>query len=336
MALTIIERQCLATQVDPTEDATEEAKCVVRKVIRCCIKSKTVIPVPATSMSLITNRQQELIDISIKESLLVLDKTSAEYLSVRQAILQLSSEIQGEPSDAQSIKAKTYELELDMIWEAYKIRLREINTQLDIISNVKSENLQRLNNEYETMLSQKITLNKRLKNIKEIQLPLLQQMNKLQSQLVHGLSKVKCRRFATKNTVKNNEDLDLLAIMYSKQQLVDLMISFDAKVDGLTTIYDLDDKSSKSIKATAFITDELQEDTKFLALDNDRYLFRLSRLTQQDAFMANASIEDYDEMIDNLTNEIVESINFGTASKQNWINNAAKFDKFKSILETQN
>lgn len=295
-------------------------------------------------MSLITNKQQELIDLSIDQFVKTYDKVSLQYLATRKQVLQISSEAsKGQTLSAQDkVQLQKLQYELDTQWESYKGHLEELNKNLEIAKSLSPHYVEELNSQHEALLTSKLTLNKTLKNIKEVQVPLLDNMKKFIQVFEKDLSKASSTRYPTKESVtkaKQNQpkgSMDVNALIISKSKLYELFNEFDDKVKGLRTVYDVSEtaiKNPRPIKSSSYITNELESKEKFVPLDNDEYLFKVSKIGYQDGYLANASVSEYDKLNDQLMNDISELITHATEAKENWIRNARKVDGFQQILK---
>lgn len=297
-------------------------------------------------MSLITNKQQELIDHSIDQFIKTYDKVSHQYLTARKQILQLSTEAtkNGDLNNQQNLQLQKLRYELDSSWENYNGHLNGLKQNLRISKEISPHYVDQLNSQHEILLTSKLSLSKTIKNIKEVQVPLLDNMKKIIQVFEKDLSKATSTRYPTKDFINkaienpSPKSMDVNALIISKTNLYEIFQEFDDKVKDLKTVYDVSemDHSNKTttrpIKASSYINQELESREKFVALENDQYLFKVSKIGHQDSFLANASVSEYDKLNDQLTRDITELINHATSAKENWVTNAKKIDGFKQIV----
>lgn len=306
-------------------------------------------------MSLITNKQQELINTSITEYIKTHDKISQQYLFTRHQILKLCQEIITKgitPNDHISIKKLQYEL--DTTWEIYKNHLQSIQNIVDVKSNITKPYVSKLNSEYESLLKSKLNMNNSIRNMKQVQLPLLQQIKGLQKSFEKNLNRQSARRFRNKESVKkqlqspSDGDISIESNMIEEEEVFELLAQFDAKVQDVNTVADLDDVNdpdslgggnledivaSHPIKSGPYVRKELEERNKFIPMDDNKYVFDVSKLSFQNSQLVTSSIDQFDELTDQLENDIADLIEQGTMAKANWMFNADKVISFNKIYE---
>ncbi|WEJ97065.1 hypothetical protein PSN45_004612 [Yamadazyma tenuis] len=289
-------------------------------------------------MSLTTNKQQELIDESINEYISTYDKVASQYLHVRKQILELASGASKNQSisPADHITIKKLQFELDTVWGSYSGYLHTLENYLDISKHIQPSYVDELSKKYEKLLVSKLSLTKTIRNIKEVQIPLIEEMKELTKVFQKNLSRTTTKRYPSKAAVENalnnrsKESMKVDNLIVSRSELHQLFDGFDEKVRQLE---EGKEDTSRSIKASYYINKELESGEKFLALDDDKYLFQVSKINYQDSYLANASVAKYDELNDQLVHEIADLIAHSTSAKRSWIKNAAKIDAFKAILE---
>lgn len=298
-------------------------------------------------MSLITNKQQGLIDESIDHFIKVYDKVSQQYLSTRKQILLLSSEAarKKELSSQDKINVQKLQYELDSSWEAFQSHLEGLNQKLEIAKQISPRYVEELNSQHELLLSSKLSLTKTIKNIKEVQVPLLEKMKRVIQVFEKDLSKSLSTRYPSKDFITkalenpSERSMDVKALIISRTKLYELFNEFDERAKELKTVYDISESASnkpssaRPIKASSYVNQELELKEKFVPLDNDEYLFKVSKIGYQDSYLANASIPKYDKLNEQLMTDILELINHATTAKESWINNAHKMDRFRQVLE---
>lgn len=306
-------------------------------------------------MSLITNKQQELINTSISEYIKTHDKISQQYLFTRHQILKLCQEIITKgitPNDHISIKKLQYEL--DTTWEIYKNHLQSIQNIVDVKSNISKPYVSKLNSEYESLLKSKLNMNNSIRNMKQVQLPLLQQIKGLQKSFEKNLNRQSARRFRNKESVKkqlespNDGDISIESNMIEEEEVFELLAQFDAKVEDVNTVADLHDvqypdslgggnlehiEASHPIKSGPYVRKELEESNKFIPMDDNKYVFDVSKLSFNNSQLVTSSIDQFDELTDQLENDIADLIEQGTMAKANWMFNADKVISFNKIYE---
>lgn len=293
-------------------------------------------------MTTINYKQQELIDDSVNEYIKSYDKLATQYLNIRKQIIALSSSISSKEniSSTDGISIQKLKAELDIIWKGYMSHLNMIEKKLQVSKEIQPPYLDDLKAKYEKLLVKRLTITKNLKNIKDVQLPLIEKMKQLNIKYTRSLNKSTAKKYFRKEHVQRdisapqNDLIDVSSLIYSKSKIQSLFEDFEVKVNRLKTIHDVDGADSKGhpIKASYYIEKELETGDKYMPLDNDEFLFNISKINYQDNYLANASVESYDKLNDKLTNEIIDLINKSTSAKEKWDENARKIEKFKTII----
>lgn len=293
-------------------------------------------------MSSINYKQQELIDESVNEYIKSYDKLAVQYINIRKQIIALSSSITSKLSinSSDAISIQKLESELDIIWKSYTNHLNVIERKLKVAKEIEHPYMDELNSKYEKLLVKRLTITKNLKNIKEVQLPLIEKIKQLNSKYIKGLNRTSAKKYFRKEQVQRDisnpvkDSIDINSLIYSKSKIISLFEDFETKVKNLKTIHDVDGADSKGhpIKASYYVEKELQSGDKYLPLDDDEYFFNISKISYQDNYLSNASVESYDKLNDKLTTEIIDLINKAANAKEKWNENAKKIEQFKDII----
>lgn len=277
----------------------------------------------------ITNKQQQLIDEQVNEYIKTYDKVASQYLQIRKQILSLATEAKDGITSSHHITARKLKFELDSVWESYGAYLVNMANSLEISKHVPPHYVDELNKKHEALLISKLAQTKTMKNIKEVQVPLIEEMKTLIKTFNSCLTRQGNKRFNTGESVekaRGEGNVDLLIL--TKDRLHELFEQFDEKIQSI-----VQDESNLGhpMKCLYYVDKELDSD-RYLALSDDQYYFNLSRVNYQDNFLANASVAEYDELNERLVQEIGELIKQATKAKNNWNANAQKIDDIKSLL----
>lgn len=288
---------------------------------------------------MIANTQQMMVDDSIRSFMKYNEPVVNEYLALRQRILEFCSKEEGktdeevkeedevkdeeveekddmdvdneteqqqeptEPTEQPQINVETerkkLQLELDMAWESYKSYLNE----LQILSYVEktTKNLDEVNKSYEVIIGEKVAYNNKLKNIKNIQMPLIEKMNNLKNNFNTNLNHKSSQRYFKESKEEETDSTNLLFTKEQISQLLDVEYEYDMNKYNL------------------------------FAEVKDKLFFKIFKTQESNETL----IDEYDELIENLNNDIKESIELRNKSRGQWMKNADIVDKFRDILRQE-
>lgn len=309
-------------------------------------------------MSLITNKQQQLIDELISNYIRNYDKIAQQYLKIRQDIYELTTSIfqeltqeDGKVSDINKFKIEQLYYDFEKVCESYKVHLKSLSSNLDIKRNIPPPYIDKLNAQYDSLLSRKTNLESEMSTLKNVQKPLLDKMRLLLKSFESGLNSrtaKKMNRIISDgiNLEPNEEskDIDVQSLVFCYDDLKLLFSEVDTKLNQLKNISEISstgkdsepekntDKNQPSI-ITRYLDEQLQNGRTFHHKDDDTYLYDVSKSTTVDTAASLTTIDEYDKMIENLIVNIKDVIEHGAESKERWSNNARKLDIIKEALK---
>ena len=302
-------------------------------------------------MALITNKQQDLIDEVISNYLKNYDKIAQQYLKIRQDIFELTRTIskeiteskEGLVSDSSKFKIQQLLYEFDKVCEIYKIHLQNLNLNFDIKQSIPSTYIEELNSQYDALLAKKTDLESEIDTLKNVQKPLLDKMRLLLKSFENGLNSRTAKRMnrivsdGINEPDENSKDIDVQSLIFHSADMKTLFSDVDTKLNQLKNIGNdndsdniIDTNQPKNI--TRYIDEHLRNGRTFHLLEEDKYIYDVSKSATVDTATSLTSVDEYDRMIENLIINIKDVIEHGAESKERWSNNARKLDIIKETL----
>ena len=302
-------------------------------------------------MVLITNKQQDLIDEVISNYLKNYDKIAQQYLKIRQDIFELTTSIsqeiteskEGLVSDSNKFKIQQLLYDFDKVCEIYKTHLQNLNLNLDIKQNIPPPYIEELNLQYDALLARKTDLESEIDTLKNIQKPLLDKMRLLLKSFENGLNSRTAKRMnrivsdGINEPDENSKDIDVQSLIFHSADMETLFSDVDTKLNQLKNIGNDDDPdniidSNQPKNITRYIDEHLRNGRTFHLLEEDKYIYDVSKSATVDTATSLTSVDEYDRMIENLIINIKDVIEHGAESKERWSNNARKLDLIKETL----
>lgn len=302
-------------------------------------------------MVLITNKQQDLIDEVISNYLKNYDKIAQQYLKIRQDIYELTTSIsqeiteskEGLVSDSNTFKIKQLLYDFDKVCEIYKTHLQILNLNLDIKQNIPPPYIEELNLQYDALLARKTDLKSEIDTLKNVQKPLLDKMRLLLKSFENGLNSRTAKRMnrivsdGINEPDENSKDIDVQSLIFHSADMETLFSDVDTKLNQLKNIGNDDDPdniidSNQPKNITRYIDEHLRNGRTFHLLEEDKYIYDVSKSATVDTATSLTSVDEYDRMIENLIINIKDVIEHGAESKERWSNNARKLDLIKETL----
>lgn len=302
-------------------------------------------------MVLITNKQQDLIDEVISNYLKNYDKIAQQYLKIRQDIFELTTSIsqeiteskEGLVSDSNKFKIQQLLYDFDKVCEIYKTHLQILNLNLDIKQNIPPPYIEELNLQYDALLARKTDLESEIDTLKNIQKPLLDKMRLLLKSFENGLNSRTAKRMnrivsdGINEPDENSKDIDVQSLIFHSADMETLFSDVDTKLNQLKNIGNDDDPdniidSNQPKNITRYIDEHLRNGRTFHLLEEDKYIYDVSKSATVDTATSLTSVDEYDRMIENLIINIKDVIEHGAESKERWSNNARKLDLIKETL----
>lgn len=302
-------------------------------------------------MVLITNKQQDLIDEVISNYLKNYDKIAQQYLKIRQDIYELTTSIsqeiteskEGLVSDSNKFKIKQLLYDFDKVCEIYKTHLQILNLNLDIKQNIPPPYIEELNLQYDALLARKTDLKSEIDTLKNVQKPLLDKMRLLLKSFENGLNSRTAKRMnrivsdGINEPDENSKDIDVQSLIFHSADMKTLFSDVDTKLNQLKNIGNDDDPdniidTNQPKNITRYIDEHLRNGRTFHLLEEDKYIYDVSKSATVDTATSLTSVDEYDRMIENLIINIKDVIEHGAESKERWSNNARKLDLIKETL----
>lgn len=302
-------------------------------------------------MVLITNKQQDLIDEVISNYLKNYDKIAQQYLKIRQDIYELTTSIsqeiteskEGLVSDSNKFKIQQLLYDFDKVCEIYKTHLQILNLNLDIKQNIPPPYIEELNLQYDALLARKTDLKSEIDTLKNVQKPLLDKMRLLLKSFENGLNSRTAKRMnrivsdGINEPDENSKDIDVQSLIFHAADMETLFSDVDTKLNQLKNIGNDDDPdniidSNQPKNITRYIDEHLRNGRTFHLLEEDKYIYDVSKSATVDTATSLTSVDEFDRMIENLIINIKDVIEHGAESKERWSNNARKLDLIKETL----
>lgn len=302
-------------------------------------------------MVLITNKQQDLIDEVISNYLKNYDKIAQQYLKIRQDIFELTTSIsqeiteskEGLVSDSNKFKIQQLLYDFDKVCEIYKTHLQNLNLNLDIKQNIPPPYIKELNLQYDALLARKTDLESEIDTLKNIQKPLLDKMRLLLKSFENGLNSRTAKRMnrivsdGINEPDENSKDIDVQSLIFHSADMKTLFSDVDTKLNQLKNIGNDDDPdniidTNQPKNITRYIDEHLRNGRTFHLLEEDKYIYDVSKSATVDTATSLTSVDEFDRMIENLIINIKDVIEHGAESKERWSNNARKLDLIKETL----
>ncbi|CUM64470.1 uncharacterized protein PRCAT00002074001 [Priceomyces carsonii] len=283
-------------------------------------------------MSLITNKQQALIDLAIASYITAYDKISLQYLNLRTEVFELNLKIEKQlvakepiPSENQ-IKALKLEYELDKQEEIFKLHMSSWSKSLDVREKFSPPYYEQLQEKFDELKLRKETLEKDINRIKEVQKPTLNDMSALAKSFDVHLSSKRAKRF-NKTSIQKFLNSNTGAREKSKQIDTNNLVFSKEQIDSLFTDVDL-----TSIDVLRYVRNQMQNGRTLTELDDDRYLYDVSKSILHGTD-SGPNIAEFDNMIEDLTSNIKDLINQGSVAKERWSENSRKLAAISQTLE---
>lgn len=302
-------------------------------------------------MVLITNKQQDLIDEVISNYLKNYDKIAQQYLKIRQDIFELTTSIsqeiteskEGLVSDSNKFKIQQLLYDFDKVCEIYKTHLQNLNLNLDIKQNIPPPYIEELNLQYDALSARKTDLESEIDTLKNVQKPLLDKMRLLLKSFENGLKSRTAKRMnrivsdGINEPDENSKDIDVQSLIFHSADMKTLFSDVDTKLNQLKNIGNDDDPdniidTNQPKNITRYIDEHLRNGRTFHLLEEDKYIYDVSKSATVDTATSLTSVDEFDRMIENLIINIKDVIEHGAESKERWSNNARKLDLIKETL----
>lgn len=304
-------------------------------------------------MSLITRKQQDIIDDAISSYIKNYDKVALQYVKLRQEIYEITSTIvrkiiNEESIDADKIKLAKIRYESDKIVEIYKLHIKKLTQNVEIQKTIDPPYLKKLETEYTILANTKQDLIEQIKDLKNDKKPLIDDMRSLTSNFLKDVikktSKLKSIYKIDDISLKSNSNsrtIDLSSSVFSYDELKELFTDINNQLRKLKTIDEIDNlnnttnntTTSHSLNILKYLDDHISNNESFKQVGDDKFLYDISKATASVSNNSLNVIDEYDKSIQSLTINIKDLIEHGAEAKERWSLNAKKLEKVKETLE---
>lgn len=294
-------------------------------------------------MSLITNKQQELISKVVDNYVKTYDKIAQQYLKIRQEIFELNMRLRESSPDSEerillAAKNKKLAYDLDNMEQLYQVHLNGMIKSLDVDEQLPLVHLQDLNNTHDKLLHEKISLEEEIAKMRDEQRPLLDKIQGLLKnfdQSMSSRSAKKANKFLDISNLpaydENNMQLDLHELILTKDHLRLIFEDIEKRIIAAKH-QDEDNDSIIQADVPKMLEERLSNVRSVRRIDDNKYFYDVSRSTQPEG-LTTLLLEEYNKMIDNLVKNINDLIEHGTQFKERWTFNVKKLDAIKEALK---
>lgn len=294
-------------------------------------------------MSLISNKQQELISKVVENYVKNYDKIAQQYLKIRQEILELSVRIRESSPDSKErilLEAKNKKLayDLDNIEQIYRIHLNGMIKSLDADEQLPLLHLQELNITYDKLLREKTSLKEEITKLRDEQKPLLDKVQGLLKNFDQNMSSrsaKKANKFLNISNLpaydENNTQLDFHELILTRDHLKQIFDDIEKRIIAAKH-QDEDHGSITQADVPKMLEERVSNVRSVRRIDDDKYFYDISRSALIEG-LTMLLLEEYNKMIENLVMNINDLIEHGTQSKERWTLNVKKLDAIKEVLK---
>lgn len=302
-------------------------------------------------MSLITNKQQDLINELVTSYLRNYDKVARQYINLRRSIYENFSKILQELEGPQKLNSAQAEFELDKLRyeyvkldEIYKLHVRNLLMNLNIGQDLSVTYTDKLDGQHGELISEKEDLSNKISNLRDQQAPVLNDMrvlvknfeNGLNTRLAKKMRKV-LRERLNERYDENSKEISPNSFVFSASELYNIFGDAEHFFQQLNENTDSGNRSAEInelLDLKRYLDEYLQNSKTTFRTENDSFIYDISKSTFQDFGTTHTNVDDYDSMVDQLLTHIRDLIEHGTQSKTRWNNNAHKLDAIKETLKT--
>lgn len=307
-------------------------------------------------MSLITNKQQELIDTAISTYIRTHDNLAVQYLKLRTNVIELSRTVSkevktdGKITDETRLKLHQLSLENEKLSILYPDYLEKLKNNLDFVGRNEPQYLSQLEEQYAQLNEKNSTIKEKIHNIEMIQKPIVELMTVLKENfdklLLHKTTKSKdsSQGFVAGKNEKETEasklKLDYLSTVFSKSELQKKFDDVNTRLGMLRTVDEVNEdgeaprEKSLTIDVIKYLDEVLQNSRAYSRLDDDRYSFDITRSLNVPSNSKSMVISDYEQAEKLLLKEIEDLVQRGAVAKERWMLNSKKVEAMNSVLHS--
>ncbi|KAK7678221.1 hypothetical protein QCA50_018791 [Cerrena zonata] len=285
-------------------------------------------------MSLITRKQQEIIDEAISSYIKNYDKVAQQYSKLRQEIYETSNDIlelvekEEKVSETDKIRLEKLTYEYNKIAEIYSLHINRLGHNIEINRSIKPQYLGDLESQYDKLSERKGQLKSSISDFKDNKKPLIDDMNALltnfQTEVVSKRARAKIINKANDQEYSNtSRKINPESSVFTHQELKDLFTDIDSKLRQLKTVDEVGEED-----------EHIKNERAYIRLDSDKILYDISKARPIDAGNSSTVVDEYDKSIENLTINIKDLIEHGAEAKERWSLNAKKIELMKQVLQS--
>lgn len=300
-------------------------------------------------MSLITRKQQEIIDEAISSYIKNYDKVAQQYSKLRQEIYETSNDIlelvekEEKVSETDKIRLEKLTYEYNKIAEIYSLHINRLGHNIEINRSIKPQYLGDLESQYDKLSERKGQLKSSISDFKDNKKPLIDDMNALltnfQTEVVSKRARAKLINKANDQEYSNtSRKINPESSVFTHQELKDLFTDIDSKLRQLKTVDEVGEEgtttANHSINIINYLDEHIKNERAYIRLDSDKILYDISKARPIDAGNSSTVVDEYDKSIENLTINIKDLIEHGAEAKERWSLNAKKIELMKQVLQS--
>lgn len=293
-------------------------------------------------MSLITNKQQQLIDLLIANHIKTYDKLVLQYLKLRQDLYEDSNRIfidlveNKDLSDSNLIRLKKLQLEYEKLFISYRNNLVLVKNSIESKKNISSLYIQTLEPQYDSLTAEIKQLEEDIEDLKHSKKPVLDKMRAMLKDFDLNLSKraaKKVRRIPdlAHDAKENSMEIDKNGLIFDFEELKRLIEPlFENDIESKEAESNIGASDSNGIDVERHLKDYLGSERSLRAFEEDKWIYDVSKSVETSSL---SSVEEYDKTIDNLVLTINDLVNRGKESRERWSHNARKIDAIQRQLD---
>lgn len=309
-------------------------------------------------MSLVTVKQQEIIDNVVSSYIKTHDAIAQQYLKLRQDILEMSTKVGNEIQENGAVKPELLlrlqelTLENDKLSLTYGAHVARIASNLEFSEHSKPQYLEGLESQNAELATKQKLIDADLEQLRESNKPVVDKMKVLASKYetgvtvkIGGKAKPLVKTQTSKGSVSDPEStfIDYESSVFEKSELAALFGDVETKLRQLKTVDEINDATDPSEKGKSdqqpinivkYLDELLQNSRAYSHLDETKYSYDIARSSSIDVGSAALSLDDYDHSIQVLTSDIKELVARGAEAKERWLTNARKVELLQAVLQS--
>lgn len=302
-------------------------------------------------MSLITNKQQDLINELVASYLRNYDKIARQYINLRRSVYENFSKILQDLEGPKKLDSAEAQFELSKLRyeyvkldEIYKLHVRNLLMNLSIGQDVSVTYVDKLNDHHDELISEKADLSNKISNLRDQQAPILNDMRGLVKNFENGLNTRIARKMRkilkerlNEQYDENSKEINPHSFVFSASEFYNIFGDAEHFFHQLNENMDNGTRSAEInelLDLKKYLDEYLQNSKTTNRTGNDNFIYDISKSTFLDFGTTHTGVDDYDNMIEQLLNHIRDLIEHGSQSKARWNDNAHKLDAIKETLKS--